>query len=286
MIGIGSHRAFYYRNNNVNLAGMMKILFKGIIDVFAAVKKIQLAFMLGGQDVRRRYRRSILGPFWITLSMGIMIGTMGIVFSQIYKSPMADFFPYLSSGLVIWGFIVTSISDSCLAFISADSIIRQLPLPLFIHVLRVLIRSSIIFFHNFAIIPIVFIICKKGININVLWAIPGFILFIINILWCALLLAIVCTRYRDLQQIVISMLQVAFYVTPIMWLPHLLPEHLMRYVVNLNPAFHLIEIIRAPLLGNAPSLKSWLYMAMFAVIGWSTALLFFGKYRKRISYWL
>src|SRR3546814_9209460 len=73
-----------------------------LVDVAKTTKRYTLVGMLGWQDVRQRYRRSALGPFWLTISMGVMIATIGVVFGSIFKTPMVEFFPFLSLGLILW----------------------------------------------------------------------------------------------------------------------------------------------------------------------------------------
>ena len=99
-------------------------------DILSALKRFSLIGTLGWQDVRQRYRRSSIGAFWLTISMGVMIGTIGIVFGQIFKSPMNEFLPFLSVGLILWGFISTVITEGCSGFIAGEAVIKQLPIPL------------------------------------------------------------------------------------------------------------------------------------------------------------
>jgi ABC-type polysaccharide/polyol phosphate export permease len=257
-----------------------------VLDIVAAIKRIPLVGVLGWQDVRARYRRSALGPFWITLSMGVMIGTIGIVFGQIFNSPMQEFLPFLTIGMIFWTFIASVITEGATGFISAEGIIKQLPIPLFVHIMRMMWRNLLILLHNLVIFPIVLLIVGKPLGWVALLSIPGLLLDLLNLGWIVLILAIVCARYRDLPQMVASVLQVIFYLTPIMWMPSLLPSRAGAYLLDLNPVFHMLEIARAPLLGHLPSTMNWVVAAAMAVLGWGLALLIFGRYKRRIAYWL
>lgn len=255
-------------------------------DIANALERSSLAGMLGWQDVRQRYRRSALGPFWLTISMGVMIGTIGIVFGQIFKSPMTEFLPFLSAGMILWGLISSVVTEGCVGFIGAENIIKQLPIPLFVHIMRLMWRNLIIFAHNLAILPIVFLAVGKPLEMTALLSIPGFILVVLNLAWVALILGIICARYRDLPQIVSNFLQVLFYLTPIMWMPTLLPQRAGIYLLSLNPLYHLLEIVRAPLLGHLPSAQSWLVASGLALIGWGMTVAIYTSYKRRIAYWL
>ncbi|OZI32039.1 ABC transporter permease [Bordetella genomosp. 10] len=255
-------------------------------DIFSAFGRLSLVTILGWQDVRQRYRRSALGPFWLTISMGVMIGTIGIVFGQIFKSPMHEFLPFVAAGIILWGFVSSCVTEGCTGFISAEGIIKQLPIPLFVHILRMLWRNIIILGHNIVILPLIFLVVAKPVGWIALLTLPGFLLVTVNVAWVALILAVLCARYRDLPQIVASVLQVVFYLTPIMWMPSHLPARAALFLLNLNPCYHLLQVVRAPLLGEAPSSLNWIVAVLMAVGGWAIALAVYGRYKRRIAYWL
>ncbi len=258
----------------------------GTSDVIKGLKNIGLPAYLAFSDIRQRYRRSSLGPFWITISTAVMIASIGVIFGNLFKAPMQEFLPFLTAGLVIWSLISSVLVDSTNAFVGAEAVIKQLPLPLFSHVERQFFRNFIIFLHNLIIFPFVCLIVGKAINLNIFLSIPGILLLSLNLLWISLVLSIVCTRFRDLGQIVSSILQVFFYVTPIMWLPSLLPQRASSMILDCNPFYHLIEVVRQPLLGNLPSLENYLNVLGYLFIGWFIALTLFNRYRSRIPYWL
>lgn len=265
---------------------LKSIINPAVTDIVAAVRRFNLVGMLGWQDVLQRYRRSALGPFWLTISMGVMIGTIGVVFGQLFKTPMVEFLPFLAIGIILWNFILPVITEGCVGFVSSEGIIKQLPIPLFVHVLRIVWRNVLIFGHNLVIFPVVLLIAGKPLNWFALVSIPGFVLLLINLVWIVLILSVFCTRYRDMPQMVSSILQVFFYLTPIMWMPSLLPERASVLLLDLNPFYHLLEIVRTPLLGQAPSDLNWIVSLSMAGIGWIIALAFYGRYKCRIAYWL
>lgn len=255
-------------------------------DILSSFKRYPLAGMLGWQDVRQRYRRSAVGPFWLTISMGVMIGTIGVVFGHIFKAPMSEFLPFLAAGMILWGLVSSVINEGCTGFIAAEGIIKQLPIPLYVHILRLVWRNLLIFAHNLVIFPLVLLAVGRPLNINALVSIPGLGLIIINMMWMALILAVICARYRDLPQIVGSLLQVLYFLTPIMWLPHTLAPGMQLYLLNLNPFFHLFELFRAPLLGQLPTSTNWAVSVGMAIGGWAAAIFVFGRYKARIAYWV
>ncbi|MBF0527705.1 MAG: ABC transporter permease [Deltaproteobacteria bacterium] len=257
-----------------------------LADITAAFIRCSLVGMLAYHDLRQRYQRSTLGPFWITISMGVMIGIIGTIFGRIFKSSNNEFLPFLAAGMIFWNFFSSVISEGCTCFMVAEGIIKQLPIPLFVHLLRVVWRNILIMAHNILIFPIVIIIVDKPLTLKVFVSIPGLLLVIVNLSWMALILGILCTRYRDLPQIVGAIMQVIFYLTPVMWMPSLLPQRAEVYLLDVNPVYHLIEIIRSPLLGQLPSANNWIVCFALAFGGWLFALAMYGRYKRRIPYWL
>lgn len=257
-----------------------------VADVHRALLKASLAGTLGWQDVKQRYRRSRLGPFWLTISMAVLIITIGLVFGTIFNTPMREFLPFLALGIILWTYLSSVINEGCTEFVNAEGVIKQLPLPWFLHSMRVIWRNLIVLGHNFVIVPILFLVFLKPVGWVALLAIPGLAIATLNLAWLGLLVGIVCTRYRDLAQIVASVLQIAFYVTPIIWMPSLLSGRTSMLFLNTNPFYHLIELVRAPLLGAPATSLNWLVCVLMAVVGWSLTLYMFGRYRDRMSYWL
>lgn len=268
------------------MARMSELFKSGWRDISVALKCYELAGILGWQDIRQRYRRSSLGPFWLTMSMGVLIAALGLIFGTIFETPMNELLPFLTIGLILWTLISTSLNEGCTGFTAAEAIIKQISLPLFSHILRVLWRNLVIFAHNLIIFPLVLLVYWEPLSTTAILAIVGLVLLMINLSWMALLLSVICTRYRDVPQIVASLLQVFFYLTPIIWMPGLLSKRSNMFLLDANPFFHLIEIVRAPLLGTLPSALNWQVGIVLAVVGWGSTTLFYGRFRSRIAYWL
>ena len=252
-------------------------------DVVEGACAFRLWGMLGWQDIRQRYRRSTLGPFWLTISMGALVGGLGVLYAGLFRMDVADYLPFVAAGLIIWGLLSGLITEGCAAFIGAEGIIKQVNLPLSVHVYRVVWRNLIVFAHNVAIYVAAAVIFSIQPGWTGLLVLPGLALLCLNGVWMGLLLGLVSARFRDVPQIVASVVQVAFFLTPIIWKPELLPDR--AFVLDLNPFFHLVELVRAPSLGQAPGLVSWLAAAGITLGGWLVTLLMYRRYRWRIAYW-
>ena len=240
------------------------------------------------QDIRRRYRRSILGPFWLTISMGILVAALGALYGTLLNVEIAVYVPFLALGFVIWTLISAVITEGCTAFISAESIVKQTNLPLSVHVYRMVWRNFLILCHNAAIFVVVAVVFAIWPGWTGLLALPGLVFLCLNAIWVGLLLGIVSARFRDVPPIVASVVRILFFVTPIIWMPELMPARalMLALVLDFNPFFHFVEVVRAPLLGQAPALVSWLVVSGTTLGGWLLAFALLRRYRRRIAYWV
>ena len=264
----------------------LSIFGAGLKDIIMSFKQSRLPVFLAYSDIRQRYRRSSLGPFWITISMGVTIACIGIIFGNIFKSPMREFLPFLSAGLILWSFISSVLTEATTVFTSAEGIIRQLPIPLFTHIYRMIMRNIYILGHNILVLPVVYLCVGKTISFECLLFIPGFVILLVNLAWMSLVTSILCARFRDLTQIVASLLQIFFYITPIIWMPSLLPARASLMILEPNPFFHLLSIVRNPLLSQPTTISSWVISCLIGVLGTVASIIFFNIYRRRIAYWI
>ncbi len=258
-------------------------MFKDILETFSKANQF---LVFGFQDIKVRYRRSPIGAFWITINMAISIVVLSFVFGVLFNTPIKDYIPYLSLGLILWNFISTNINESCTLFINAKENILNLKMNYSFYILRALWRNIIIFAHNILIIPLVFLVFNKQLTITALYFIPGFILLLLNLTWMMFLTAIICTRFRDVSQIVLNIVQILFYLTPIIWIEQSFKNSFFNEVFSLNPFYHLFSITRSTLLGQIPTNNNWIASIILLIVGSIITSLFFTRFKHKIAYWL
>lgn len=273
------------KNDDYNMR-TLSIVAIGLEDLIGALQRHKLICFLAYHDIRQRYQRSILGPFWITISMAVMIACLGVIFGSLFRSPINEFLPYLAAGLILWNFISGCITDSATVFIVETRTMLQMPLPLSAYVAKVIIRNSLIMFHNILIFPFLMLVFDIRVGIEYLYFIPGLLLITFNLFFVCLALAIICVRFRDLTQIISSLLQIAFYASPIIWTPELIMETGRRVILDVNPIYYLLDLARNPLLGMIPNHKSWVIVFIMLATNAVLVLFFLGKTRFRVAYWL
>jgi ABC-type polysaccharide/polyol phosphate export permease len=260
------------------------LAFKDLLD---GIINWRLWIMLSYQDIKLRYRRSILGPFWITISMAITTYSMGYLYSHLFHTDLQTYFPFLVSGMLAWALISSLISDLTDAFTAAEHLIKQMRLPYTLHINRVVARNMITFFHNILVyLPIIAIFHQVAkLNLNALLLIPGLFVIYVNAIAYGLILAMIGARYRDISQIIKSLIQVAFFITPVMWNPSVL-KPADQYIALLNPFYAFVELIRAPMMGTSCTLNTILMVSAVTLTGLVICTSMMTKYRARIVYWI
>ncbi|MDQ2706270.1 MAG: ABC transporter permease [Actinomycetota bacterium] len=246
---------------------------------------------LGWQDIKQRYRRSVLGPLWISISMGVIALAMGILYSALFGLTIDVFLPYLATGLIIWNFVSGCILEGSEVFIANEGLIKHLPAPLSVHVFRLVWRQTLFFLHNLVVWAALMAYFHRPLGFGVLLAIPAFALLVVNGGWIAIFAGIVATRFRDIPPIIGSITQLLFFMTPIVWSyddfksrPGAVGER--AQLAELNPVMHFVEIVRRPLLGDSLIWRHWLVAGVITMLGWAAALVVLRNFRSRVAYWV
>lgn len=253
-------------------------------DWWAGTRNVALWLTLAWYDVTLKYRRSMLGPLWITLSMGAMLLGMGPLYSVLFNVPLQRFYPHLALGIIFWNFFTASITDGCNVFIASAPYLKQSEFPRSAFVWRVLARQVINLAHHIILfIPIAF---WAGITPSwqMLLFVPGFIVVLINLHAASITLGIMCARFRDVGPIVASVLQLLMFLTPVFWFPDKLPER-AKFILY-NPLAQMLDVVRLPLLGGYPTTGTCWFLLDLTCLNVAIAALLYTFRRRQIVYWL
>ena len=253
-------------------------------DVADGLRLWRLAVRLAWLDIKLRYRGSMLGPFWLTLSTAVMIGSLGVLYAALFHMDVRDYLPFLALSQVLWAFLATLIADGCVCFTASEPLILSIRMPLSVHALRVLIRGLMILAHNVVVIVGVDLWFSLWPGALLALAVPGLALWMLDAFAMALLLGAIGARFRDIPPIVGSVVQIAFFVTPVIWKPQQLGVH--AWTLPYNPFFALLEVVRAPMLGYLPSATTWLMAVVYSLLLFGATWLLLVRARGRVPYWL
>ena len=256
-----------------------------INDLWESYKKINVALFFAWSDTKARYKRSILGPFWLVLGTAISILGVGFLWGKILKINYSDFFPSLVIGLILWQFISGCITDAPSMFTRNAVLIRNIPLPWSFFGVQLLLKQLINFFHNMTLVILTLCIFPiVGYKWVILQALPGFALLLGNLLWILLLIAMIGARYRDIEPLLNSLMPIFFFLTPVIYKPNNLGA--LQIVAWLNPFTYLITLVRAPLLGSPVPVFVWVDTSIAFFAGWSGTLFILSKKYRRLPFWI
>lgn len=254
-------------------------------DIRDGLRLWRLALSLGWLDIKLRYRGSALGPLWLTLSSAVMIASMGYIYSMLFGIVLRDYLPFLAVSVILWQAGIGAVSsDACNSFLNAEQTIRSMRMPFTVQVLRTVVSNVIILGHNVVVPLVVFAIFGAWPGLHALISLPGLLLWLLDGAAACYLLGSVCARFRDIPPIIGSVMQIAYYITPVIWKPSQLGQH--GWWLPLNPFYPLLEVVRAPLLGQAPSLLIWGTALGYSAVLWIGAWLIFVRARSRIAFWV
>ncbi len=255
-----------------------------LVDWLAGLANYRFWWRFGLLDIKLRYRRTLLGPFWVTLSFGVSAVALTLIYSTLFRVTSGDYFAYLIIGLAVWGLISTLLTDGCTTFIRQTALIQQYPLPVLVHALRGVVGSFLVFLHNLLVVAIALVLARIGVGWTTLLVVPALGLILLNGVWAALLLGMLCARFRDLPQLVSLLVNVCFLVTPVFWYKHMLAHR--AYFVDFNPLYSFLEFVRAPLLGQLPPARSVQVVLIVTVGGWLLTFAVATRLQPRLTHWL
>ncbi|MBC7307532.1 MAG: ABC transporter permease [Dietzia sp.] len=264
---------------------------RAVADLRQGLGQRELWLSLGWQDIKQRYRRSTLGPLWITIATGVMAVALGLLYSILFQIPLAEFLPHVTVGLIMWGFISGCIKEGAEVFIANEGLIKQLPSALSVHVYRLVWRQFLFLCHNLVIWAILMLVFPRPLGWELLLSVLGLAVLMVNGVWVSMLFGILATRFRDIAPLLDSMVQLLFYMTPIVWTTQTLYEQGGQIadrarIAEINPLYHYLEIVRAPMLGQSVDAYHWWVVLACTAVGLLLAFVALRRFRSRVPYWV
>jgi ABC-type polysaccharide/polyol phosphate export permease len=243
------------------------------------------AIYLAWSDTRARYKKSVLGPLWLTITNLVGILGLSVVWASLLKQDMPTFVPSLTIGLIIWQLLSGSLNEGATTFIRHAGVLKNFPVPPSLFIMRTLIRQLINFAHNIFIIFGVILYYKLSISVSdILTALFNLLILILNIYWMIFFLAIAGSRYRDIEYLLATLLPLLFFVSPIIFRLDHLPMDIN--IIWLNPLSYFIEIIRMPLLGIEIPFFIKQFVLIYTLAGSLITYVLYRLNRKKIAFWI
>ncbi|HEY8517443.1 MAG TPA: ABC transporter permease [Candidatus Binatia bacterium] len=254
----------------------------------AHLHTFSIAWQLARLDILRRYTATMLGMVWAVLAPLLMSIVIGIVFSQLFGMELREFLPYLFLNLTLWAFFAACLDSGAIAFLAAEGYIKQIAkVSFYTYPLRMTLAAFFTLLLGLCAVAVV--IVALGGRITPMWllAIPGLAAWMLFGFAMCCLSAVLNTAVRDFQYLQSVGVQALFYATPVMFPAGLLVKHDLAWFLTWNPLYHLMMIIRVPLLYNDfPEPSHYVASALSLAFVLACAVFAMRLARPRLVFWL
>ena len=257
-----------------------------IRDVVRSAKLWHIWTRLGLQDVRLKFRRSAIGAAWIFVNLAVLVLSIGFIYANLLGQSPGEFIPYLTIGMILWGYLTNSIVEGGNAFVNSEGYIKQISLPIYIYIFRFFVSISATTLVTMCAFVIVALVYQVPVGPGTLLVIPGLLMLMTTSLLLITIFAHLNARFRDVAHMAAVGMQVLFYVTPVIFPAHLLRQRpSLSFVIDFNPMYHLLEIVRSPLLTAAPAeWQSYLAVALIITVLTAAAAGVIAVFQRRIVF--
>lgn len=264
---------------------LARALADGWTECAAGLANWRIAHLDGTAILRRRYARSALGQFWLTLSTGASIAALGAVWTVLWKQPAQEIFPYIAVSMVLWSFVSGLVTEGASAFVNQSHALSNQGLAVSTFIYSLLYKAVLVLAHDAVIIAVVLAIFRPAIGLDAWRFIPAFALTLVAGFCVAYLAAMLCARYRDVILLATTVMQLMFYVTPVLWRADFLPAQ-YAWIIQANPFTAFLSILRDPLLGQPSAPQAWWYALAASGALLLATLIAAGTVRRRLIYWI
>ncbi|MGA2031492.1 MAG: ABC transporter permease [Thermoguttaceae bacterium] len=239
-------------------------------------------------DLQRRYQGSWFGMGWSLLQPIAMTAVLSTVFCNVFLMSLRDYAPFLLVGLTFWNFLASVMNQGCFSFLQGESYIRQHRAPLAIYPLRTTLGAGYHFLIGLVVVTL-FVWGVRGFdNVSALWSIlPTLVLLFVfgwSLTVCAGTLNVL---FHDTQHLLDILLQILFYMTPIIYPASVLNQRNLGWAVNINPIAVMIELVRPPLLeGRLPTPETIGMSLVVTLVTFVVACLMLTWCERRLVFYL
>ena len=259
-------------------------LFRDLID---SLRNPEFWALSAWLDIVVAYRRSRLGAIWLIMPSAVYIWGVGSVFAGLWGVKVDRFAAHLALGWTVFTVMHSVTVQSTGVLFGARSFIMDGRMRLTDFVLRSMAKSV---FHFLMAMPMTALALVIYPHIQPLGLLVGFgalLLVLVNTFTAGVIFSLAGARFPDIGEVINNLFRVLFLLTPIIWYPAKMSAHSLRGLASrLNPFYHLIEIFRAPILGEPIGASSWYYVGILTLVGVALATVLYRRYARLVPIWL
>lgn len=248
------------------------------------VRLLHVAVHFAWTDLLSRYRRTILGPLWMSITLGFGSTGLGILWSQIWNMPPHEIIPTTTFGFLIWMFISGCINESTNVFTDSGDIIKSLKVPIIFFPMVALFRQFFNFVHAWPIIIIVMMIYPPETIKNLWLFFPSLMLCLVNIFLVMIVIGVICVRYRDVPPLINAIMPMLFFLSPVLFKASQIEG--ISWIILINPLTHYIFLLRTPLEGSLIMPSTLIIVAAHTLLLISACIYLLRYKSNRIVFWV
>ena len=247
------------------------------------INSIKISIWLAIVEIKARYLRSIIGPFWSAIILFVMVIVIGPIYSLIFNQT-SDYILNLAVGLFAWQFILNNLTDASFSFQKIENLYQNKNIGLFVPSLKTLISNLILSGHQLVSMFIIFFIWSNDSLIKIIILMPLIFFLSVFVYPIIFIVSLISLRYRDIQSALNSALFMIFFLSPIIWSVEMIPES-KRFFVNYNPITHIINIFRELVLNLRIDFLSILIILFISAVLYIFSFLFYKKVKHKFIFW-
>jgi len=239
--------------------------------------------------IGNKYRRTILGPWWATLTTLMFVFGLAILRTGLGGGDLREAIPYVGLGFIAFSLISGGVLAGTSVYVSAGQQLATSRQPYSAYVLRANTQQVLDFFHDAVVILILVVLFAIPLSLMWGWSIAALVLIVASSVGVGLWLGPLAARYRDVGPFVTALMRLLFFLTPIFWSISELEETGRSWLAWFNPITYQLLAFRDPILGTDHPSAPIAPMTMAAILAAGNlilGLIVFTRYRARIPYWV
>ncbi len=256
-----------------------------LLSLFRPIKSPKIWFHLSYINTINEYRRTLLGPLWILLSLVIFTLAVGAVYSGLFSVAYFDYITFMAGGMIAWNWAAAILLSSGMVYLTSAGIIMDQPVDKAYLIWSHAMSNFIVFLHQIPLFLLFYLVGKAPLNSNFLYIIPSLLIIFLMNIGVAAIFGVLVSRYRDLNKILGSLVIIIMIVTPIFWKPEMVTG-VRALVYYMNPFYYIVEIIRDPLMGENPGAFNYLVSSLIAIASLAIGAVVHKRYSKYVVFWL
>lgn len=261
---------------------MMQKFINAYEDIKDSFRKGEYIWVVIVHNLKQTYTRTKLGLFWIPLNKIIFGVCLGGLYGALFQQDIKTYLPYVLIGIISWQFIAASISTGMRTFTNYAGILKYFGFPKFVFLLQVQLQNLLEYLLLIPVVVVTALIVAQPSLVNLVYFFFGLLIVVINVFWVASLLSIFTLYFRDVEQLVDTAMRLLFLVTPIIWKVETLQGR--AAFLELNPFYHLVQFIRAPILSEEVDLNVYIAFLLIGLFGNILFFLVFSFFRSKLVY--